>query len=93
MFYSEYHDDLEFVHLGTQLSWKHNIGLIEKIKDRSVRKWYMKICIEEGWSKSVLIYQIDTNLYRRKRAIKQVDYMLKHINKQIEEFQFGLFKK
>lgn len=38
MFYSEYHDDLEFVHLGTQLSWKHNIGLIEKIKDRSVRK-------------------------------------------------------
>lgn len=53
----------------------------------------MKICIEEGWSKSVLIYQIDTNLYRRKKAIKQVDYMLKHINKQIEEFQFGLFKK
>ena len=28
-FYSEYHGDLEFVHLGAQLPWKHNISLIE----------------------------------------------------------------
>ena len=29
------------------------------------RKWYIKRCIEEGWSKNVLLYQIDTNLYQR----------------------------
>ena len=28
-FYSEYHDDLEFVHLDAQLPWKHNVSLIE----------------------------------------------------------------
>ena len=33
-FYSEYHDDLEFVHLGAQLLWKHNISLIEKVKEK-----------------------------------------------------------
>lgn len=71
-FYSEYHDDLEFVHLGAQLPWKHNISLIEKVKNKSIRKWYMKKCIEEGWSKSVLIYQIDTNLY--KRQIKNIKH-------------------
>lgn len=64
-FYSEYKDDFEFVHLGAQLPWKHNISLIEKVKDKKVRKWYMKKCIEEGWSKNVLIYQIDTNLHHR----------------------------
>ena len=64
-FYSEYYDDSEFVHRGAQLPWKHNISLIERVKDKSIRKWYMKRCIEEGWSKSILLYQIDTNLYRR----------------------------
>ena len=69
-FYSEYQNDLEFVHLGAQLPWEHNVSLIEKVKDKCVRKWYMKKCVEEGWSKSILIYQIDTNLY--KRQIKNI---------------------
>lgn len=76
-FYSEYHDDLEFVHLGAQLPWKHNISLIEKVKDKSIRKWYMKKCIEEGWSKNILIYQIDTNLYKRQlKTIKHNNFNL-----------------
>ncbi len=76
-FYSEYHDDLEFVHLGAQLPWKHNVSLIEKVKDKNIRKWYMKRCIAEGWSKSVLIYQIDTNLYKRQiKSIKHNNFNL-----------------
>lgn len=34
-FYNEYHNDIEFVHLGAQLPWKHNVSLIEKVKDKS----------------------------------------------------------
>ena len=64
-FYNEYKDDAEFVHLGAQLPWKHNITLIQKVKDKNIRKWYMEKCFEEGWSKNVLIYQIDTDLYKR----------------------------
>ena len=64
-FYKEYKEDSEFVHLGAQIPWKHNISLIEKVKNKKIRKWYMEKCIEEGWSKNVLIYQIDTNLYKR----------------------------
>lgn len=64
-FYKEYKDDSEFVHLGAQLPWKHNVSLIEKVKNKKIRKWYMKKCIEDGWSKSVMIFQIDTNLYKR----------------------------
>ena len=64
-FYNEYKDDAEFVHLGAQLPWKHNITLMQKVKDKTIRKWYMKKCLEEGWSKNILIYQIDTDLYKR----------------------------
>ena len=76
-FYSEYNDDLEFVHLGAQIPWKHNITLIEKIKDKNIRKWYINKCIEEGWSKSILIYQIDTKLYERQiNTIKHNNFKL-----------------
>lgn len=64
-FYSEYKDNEDFVQLVAQLPWTHNIILMEKIKNKNIRKWYIKKIIEEGWSKSVLIYQIDTNLYKR----------------------------
>ena len=64
-FYNEYKDDAKFVHLGAQLPWKHNITLMQKVKDKTIRKWYMEKCLEEGWSKNILIYQIDTDLYKR----------------------------
>ena len=64
-FYNEYYSDLKFVQLVAQLPWTHNIILIDKIKDKKIREWYIKKCICEGWSKNVLIYQIDTNLYKR----------------------------
>lgn len=51
--------------LVAQLPWTHNILLLEKIKSKEIRKWHIEKCIEEWWSKSVLIYQIDTNLYKR----------------------------
>lgn len=64
-FYIEYNDDLEFVQLVAQLPWTHNIILIEKIKDKEKRKWYIEKCIEEGWPKNILLYQIETDLYKR----------------------------
>lgn len=64
-FYEEYKDDDEFLHLGAKLPWKHNITLMQKVKDKTIRKWYMEKCLEEGWSKNILIYQIDTDLYKR----------------------------
>ena len=42
-FYNEYHDDLEFVQLVAQLPWTHNIILIEKIKNKSIRKCTNKV--------------------------------------------------
>ena len=76
-FYNEYKDDEEFVQLVAQLPWKHNITLMQKVKDKEIRKWYILKCLEEGWSDSILIYQIDTNLYnRQEKAIKHNNFTI-----------------
>ena len=48
-----------------QLTWYHNLTLVEKIKRPEERLWYARQAIEHGWSRNILVHQIDTNLFRR----------------------------
>jgi len=48
-----------------KLTWYHNTILIDRIKDFEKRKWYAINAVENGWSSTVLIHQISTNLYER----------------------------
>ena len=47
------------------LPWGHNLALIHKLKDPIQRLWYSKQAIEHGWSRAVLVHQIDSDLYSR----------------------------
>lgn len=49
----------------SQISWSHNIVLISKVKNLEEREWYINKCIENGWSRTVMIHQIETGLYNR----------------------------
>jgi len=48
-----------------EIPWGHNITLIEKIKELEERLWYIQQTIEHGWSRAVLVHQIESNLYER----------------------------
>ena len=48
-----------------QLPWGHNIRIIQKLKDKEQREWYVQQTIQNGWSRNVLIHHIDSNLYQR----------------------------
>ncbi len=48
-----------------QLPWFHNCTILDKIKLPEERLWYTQAAIQNGWSRSVLLMQIETNLYRR----------------------------
>lgn len=48
-----------------QITWYHNLTLLEKIQDNEQRLWYAQKTIENGWSRNVLVMQIETNLYER----------------------------
>ena len=48
-----------------QIPWGHNIVLLDKVADMDERKWYIKKSAENGWSRNVLVHQIESNLYQR----------------------------
>jgi predicted nuclease of restriction endonuclease-like (RecB) superfamily len=52
-----------------QISWGHHLTLMEAVKDRHHRLWYMKACTEHGWSRSVLLAQIQTQAHTRQGAL------------------------
>jgi predicted nuclease of restriction endonuclease-like (RecB) superfamily len=48
-----------------KIPWKHNLLIIEKSKDKNEVVFYINQTIENNWSRAVLEYQIETNLYDR----------------------------
>jgi predicted nuclease of restriction endonuclease-like (RecB) superfamily len=53
-----------------QLPWGHIIVLLEKFKTPKVREWYAQKAFENGWSRSVLLMQIESQLFER-QALKE----------------------
>ena len=51
--------------LIAKLPWGHNIRVLDKLKDRATREWYLRAALEYGWSQNVLSLQIDTRLHER----------------------------
>lgn len=47
------------------IPWGHNIQLVTKVKDPTERLWYAQKTTENGWSRSVLVHQIESDLYHR----------------------------
>ncbi|MBD1996222.1 DUF1016 domain-containing protein [Leptolyngbya sp. FACHB-541] len=48
-----------------QITWYHNIALLDKLKSNDERLWYARQTVEHGWSRNVLVHQIESDLYRR----------------------------
>lgn len=60
-----------------EIPWGHNTELLFKLKDPARRLWYARKTIEHGWSRSILISQIESNLYGRSgKAINNFDRTL-----------------
>ncbi len=68
--------DREFVQqAAAQIPWFHNCVLLDKVSDHRTRLWYAKKAREEGWSRSVLMTQIETKLHEREgRAGSALDH-------------------
>lgn len=63
--------DTEFVQQSVaQIPWGHVVTLLDKVPDDLTRNWYVAKTIENGWSRNVLIHQIESKLYER-QAISQ----------------------
>lgn len=47
------------------LPWGHHAELMAKVKDLPTRSWYMWAAIKHGWSRNILLMQIETAAHER----------------------------
>lgn len=47
------------------IPWGHHALLMEKIKDKTIRFWYMEQTIQNGWSRDILGLMIKNNAHNR----------------------------
>lgn len=60
-----YSDKLFVQQLVAQIPWGHNVRILDHVKDPTERAWYIRQTVENGWSRNILILQIESDLYRR----------------------------
>lgn len=48
-----------------QLTWSHQIALLEKLKTREERLSYAAAAVEHGWSRGILVIQIESGYLKR----------------------------
>jgi predicted nuclease of restriction endonuclease-like (RecB) superfamily len=64
--FAEAWPEKEFVQQAiAQLPWGHQTRLLDRIKDRPTRVWYLNAAVEYGWSQNVLVHQISSRLHER----------------------------
>jgi predicted nuclease of restriction endonuclease-like (RecB) superfamily len=47
------------------LSWGDLHVLLDRLKDRETRKWYLRAAVADGWSRNILVHQISSRLQER----------------------------
>ncbi|MBF0192835.1 MAG: DUF1016 family protein [Magnetococcales bacterium] len=64
--FAEAWSEAEFVQeVLAQLPWYHQLALLDKLRTEAERRWYAAKAIENGWSRNVLVIQIETRLHER----------------------------
>ena len=90
-FYKEY-SEIEIVKQPVslfQVSWSHNIILIQKIKDKELRYWYMQRTIEEGWGRDTLIEKIKQEVHKKEgKLISNFKAILPPTNSELVQQSF-----
>ena len=71
---AEEYEDIEFVQqVVAQIAWSHNVVIMDRIKNLDERVWYINKTVENGWSRNVLVHQIETKLYERQNLLGSVN--------------------
>ena len=72
-----------------QITWYHNLALLEKLPTPETRLWYARKTLEHGWSRNILTIQIDTRLHEREgKAINNFPVALPPVDSDMVEQVF-----
>lgn len=70
----------------TSIPWGHNLQLIRKCKNQQEAQYYVQQTLAHGWSRSVLVHQIESGLYQREgRALTNFEATLPAIQSDLAQ--------
>jgi predicted nuclease of restriction endonuclease-like (RecB) superfamily len=64
-FFEAYTGREKLAPLVREIGWSHNLAILERCKDPLEREFYLRMTRKFGWSKNVLIHQIDNQSYEK----------------------------
>ena len=64
-FASAYPEEEIVLRCAGQIPWRHNQVLLDKLKSLDERLWYAQKSLDNGWSRDILVLQIESDLYTR----------------------------
>lgn len=65
LFYETYMAAEKLAPLVREIAWSHNLVILERCKDPLEREFYIRMTRKFGWSKNVLIHQIENQSYEK----------------------------
>lgn len=63
--YVEYQGNTKLQPLVGEIGWSHNLVIMSKCKDDLEREFYLRMTKKYGWSKNVLIHQVEGKSYEK----------------------------
>ena len=60
-----YREDAKVQPLVARIGWSHNLVILQRCADALEREFYLRATRRYGWSKNVLIHQIDNQAYQK----------------------------
>jgi predicted nuclease of restriction endonuclease-like (RecB) superfamily len=64
-FYTLYRGNPKVQPLVAQIGWTHNLIIVQRCKAPLEREFYIRMTRKFGWSKNVLIHQIENQAYEK----------------------------
>ena len=80
----------EFVQVPlAQISWYHHISLLSKVKDEAQRAYYITETAQNGWSRDVMLHQIDNGyIHAKGHAINNFEQTLPPLQSDLARYIF-----
>ena len=69
-FATEFDNDEFLQHDVAKLPWTSITTIMDQVKDKGQRKWYITESVQNGWSRPVIIHQIASKLYERQALLE-----------------------
>ena len=75
-FATEFEDDEFLQHHVAKLPWSSLTTIMDQVKNKEQRNWYIKESVQNGWSRPVIIHQITSKLYERQALMRCLSFSI-----------------